>query len=113
MFEVGSLRVEPAGDARIVISRTFHAPKELIYRALISPDLLADWIAPRGWSVSLCESDARAGGAYRFALTGPGGTRLAWRGAYVALFASDRLVQTETYEASAIGLSLVTTSLVD
>ncbi|GAA1765321.1 SRPBCC domain-containing protein [Luedemannella helvata] len=35
----------------LVINRIFDAPRELVYRAFVDPDQLAQWFGPVGWSV--------------------------------------------------------------
>ena len=54
----------------ITISRTFDAPRELVYRAFVDPDQLCEWYGPDGFYVP-CETvqiDARAGGFQRFVM---------------------------------------------
>ena len=36
---------------RLVITRTFNAPRHLVYKAFTDPDQLAAWFGPVGWSV--------------------------------------------------------------
>jgi uncharacterized protein YndB with AHSA1/START domain len=57
----------------IEISRTFDAPRELVYRAFTDPDQIAQWFGPPGCTVQgdSVEIDARIGGHLRFVLTGP------------------------------------------
>jgi uncharacterized protein YndB with AHSA1/START domain len=62
----------------ITISRTFDAPRELVYRAFVDPDQLCEWYGPTGFYVP-CETvqiDARPGGFQRFVMVNledPGG----------------------------------------
>ena len=54
----------------IIISRTFDAPRELVYRAFVDPDQLCEWYGPTGFYVP-CETvqiDARPGGFQRFVM---------------------------------------------
>ena len=54
----------------ITISRTFDAPRELVYRAFVDPDQLCEWYGPEGFFVP-CETvqiDARVGGFQRFVM---------------------------------------------
>ena len=54
----------------ITISRTFDAPRELVYRAFVDPDQLCEWYGPTGFYVP-CETvqiDARPGGFQRFVM---------------------------------------------
>jgi uncharacterized protein YndB with AHSA1/START domain len=53
------------------VSRIFTAPPRAVYRAFVSPELLADWLPPAGWSVrpEQVEIDARPGGRLRYTVT--------------------------------------------
>jgi uncharacterized protein YndB with AHSA1/START domain len=57
----------------IEITRIFDAPRELVYRAFIEPDQLAQWFGPAGCWVprDSIEVDARVGGHLRFVMTAP------------------------------------------
>jgi len=35
----------------LVLSRTFNAPRELVYKAFTDADQIAQWFGPEGWSV--------------------------------------------------------------
>jgi uncharacterized protein YndB with AHSA1/START domain len=54
----------------LVITRVFDAPRELVYRAFVDPDELAQWFAPVGWSVprDTVSVDARVGGLQVFTM---------------------------------------------
>lgn len=57
-------------DTELVITRIFDAPREMVYRAFVDPDQLAQWFGPVGWSVprDTVEIDARPGGAQHFTM---------------------------------------------
>jgi uncharacterized protein YndB with AHSA1/START domain len=59
------------------ITRTFDAPRELVFRAWIDPDQLAEWLAPAGLEVprTSVEVDARPGGLIEYAMVEMGGQR--------------------------------------
>jgi uncharacterized protein YndB with AHSA1/START domain len=54
----------------LVITRVFDAPRELVYRAFVDPDELAQWFAPVGWSVprDSVSVDPRVGGHQVFTM---------------------------------------------
>jgi uncharacterized protein YndB with AHSA1/START domain len=54
----------------LVITRIFDAPRELVYRAFVDPDQLAQWFGPVGWSVprDSVSVDPTAGGHQRFTM---------------------------------------------
>ena len=54
----------------LVITRTFDAPRELVYKAFIDPDQVSQWFGPVGYSVprDSVDIDARPGGNYKFTM---------------------------------------------
>src|SRR5688500_14432746 len=61
------LKVEANGDREIVITRSFNAPRELVFRAHTEPELVRRWmLGPDGWTMPVCEIDLRVDGNYRF-----------------------------------------------
>jgi len=46
----------------ITLTRTYAAPREVLWRAWTTPDELAQWWAPKGFSNPVCNVDARVGG---------------------------------------------------
>jgi uncharacterized protein YndB with AHSA1/START domain len=54
----------------LAISRIFHAPRDIVYRAFVDPDQLAQWFGPVGFVVprDTVAIDARAGGYQRFVM---------------------------------------------
>jgi|GEM_PF-17336 len=57
-----------------VLTRTFHAPRALVFQAWTDPKHLAKWWGPRGFTNPVCEFDPRPGGAIRIHMTAPDGT---------------------------------------
>lgn len=55
------------GDKHIVVTRSFAAPRELVYRALIEPELIKKWLlGPDGWMMPVCINEAKPGGRIRY-----------------------------------------------
>ncbi|HMG39868.1 MAG TPA: SRPBCC domain-containing protein [Acidimicrobiales bacterium] len=54
----------------LVITRTFDAPRELVYQAFVDPDQISQWFGPVGWSVprDTVDIDPRPGGKYNFTM---------------------------------------------
>src|SRR5580765_6266384 len=58
--------VVPDGESSILITRSFNAPRELVYDAHTKPELVRRWLlGPEGWTMPVCEIDLRIGGKYR------------------------------------------------
>ncbi|MBL8953596.1 MAG: SRPBCC family protein [Myxococcaceae bacterium] len=85
-------------DTDIVIVRTFDAPRELVWRAHTEPQLMKRWMqGPPGWTLSVCEIDARPGGKFRNVFTQAGQQPLEVRGTFLEVDAPARWVHTEEY----------------
>jgi len=62
-----SLAIAPRGDLDIVMTRSFDAPRALVFDAFTKPELVSRWLlGPDGWSMPICEIDLRVGGRYRY-----------------------------------------------
>jgi uncharacterized protein YndB with AHSA1/START domain len=61
---------ESAADKELVITRVFDAPRELVYRAFVDPDQIAQWFGPVGYSVprESVDMDVRPGGHQRLVM---------------------------------------------
>jgi uncharacterized protein YndB with AHSA1/START domain len=114
MKNAGTLKVETRGDREIVMTRVFEAPRELVFRALTTPELLKRWFGPHGWALTECEVDLRVGGAWRFLSTGPDGRTMGMRGVYREIAPFERIVYTESFDDwAAQGSALITTTLLE
>lgn len=66
-MQEGKSIVELRGDTEVVVTRSFDAPREMIWDAYTRPELVKRWLlGPDGWSMPVCEIDLRVGGAYRY-----------------------------------------------
>ena len=91
------MRVIPTGERDIVITRTFNAPRALVYEALTNPEHVKNWWGPRQYGAVNATGEFRSGGRYRYAQNGPQG-EVAFRGE-VREASPERLVYTEEFEA--------------
>ncbi len=53
-------------DTQIHIVREFDAPRELVWRAYATPDLIKRWWSGERGEVTVAEVDLRVGGAWRY-----------------------------------------------
>ena len=78
MKHSGTLKVTTPTDREIVMTRVFDAPRSLVFEAMTRPELIQRWLfGPPGWTMVLCEDDARTGGKFRWAWRGPDGAEMA------------------------------------
>lgn len=64
-------KMERPSDREFVVSRTFAAPRELVWQAWSQCEHLQAWWAPAGWSVPVCKMDFRVGGTWHYCMKGP------------------------------------------
>lgn len=87
------------------ISREFDAPPEKVFRAHTDPDLVAQWLGPRGYEMRIDHYDCRTGGSYRY-LHVADGDDYGFHGSFHEVRPSDLIVQTFTYEGVPDGVAL-------
>ncbi len=101
-----ALRITTPTDREILITRSLDAPCPLVWDALTRPELIRRWLfCPPGWTMTACDEDVRAGGAYRWEWSGPDGQpAMRMTGVYREVVppgrsgTSGRLVRTERFE---------------
>jgi len=62
-----------SGKRRIVITRDFDAPRELVWEAMTDPAQIVKWWGPRGFTTTIEVMEVRPGGAWRHVMHGPDG----------------------------------------
>ena len=95
----GTARVTLPTDEQILITREFDAPKELVYKAWTTPELVRRWWTAGRGKMTVCDIDLRVGGKWRYAMvTDEGGFEVGFHGEYREIVPNERLVSTEVYE---------------
>jgi uncharacterized protein YndB with AHSA1/START domain len=90
-------------DRKIVTTRIFDAPPQLVFEAWTKPEHVRNWWGCYGSALSTCEIDLRLGGAWRIVMTMPDGSDHPFKGVYREIEPPKRLVYTECYDQPAIG----------
>src|SRR5215469_1531310 len=99
MATIGKLTVAALGDREIAITREFDAPRNLVFEALTTAELLRRWLlGPPGWTMTECEIDPRVGGAYRYVWRHDSGQTMGMRGVCKEAVPPERLVATEHFD---------------
>jgi uncharacterized protein YndB with AHSA1/START domain len=81
----------------IVITREFDAPRSKVFRAHTDPDLVSQWLGPRGLEMTVDRWDCRTGGEYRY-IHSRGGEEYAFHGSFHEVRPEELIVQTFTFE---------------
>lgn len=79
-------------DREVVISRTFNAPRALVWQAWTDPGHVMQWWGPQGFSNTACDMDFRVGGAFRLSMCTPDGSTYPCLGIYREIVAPERIV---------------------
>ena len=95
-------------DRQIQITREFAAPRQLVYKAYTTPELIRRWWSGDRGEVTSAEVDLRVGGRWRYVMTANGGFEVAFHGEYREIVPNERLVTTEVYEGAPEGEAVVT-----
>jgi uncharacterized protein YndB with AHSA1/START domain len=82
------------GEREITLTRSFAAPRELVFSLWTDPARLARWWGPAGFTNPVCEIDARPGGALRIVMRAPDGTEHPVEGVVQEIVPPERLVFT-------------------
>jgi uncharacterized protein YndB with AHSA1/START domain len=90
--------VAEPGVPQIVMTRQLAAPRDLVFRAYTDPELLAQWLGPRGYTMTVDQLELRHGGTWRYRNHGADGAEYAFRGVFHGTPSPDGFVQTFEYE---------------
>jgi uncharacterized protein YndB with AHSA1/START domain len=101
--------VEVLSDTEILISRTFDAPRDLVFEAMTKPEHVRNWYGCAAMSMTTCEIDLRVGGKWRYVLRMPDDTEHGFNGVYREIAPPARLVSTENYEPIGPGHEMLAT----
>lgn len=93
-----SSSADAASGNELVMTRTFDAPRTLVFAAYTERKHLERWQgAPEGMTVTVEQSDIRVGGRYRICMHAPDGAEHWLEGVYREVVPPERLVFTHTW----------------
>jgi uncharacterized protein YndB with AHSA1/START domain len=84
-------------ETRLVITREFAAPRELVWRVWTEPRHLEQWFGPEGFTTRVEALDLRPGGRSRYVMVGPDGAEYPSVGQIVEVVPGERLVTTDEF----------------
>jgi uncharacterized protein YndB with AHSA1/START domain len=79
-------------NRELAMTRIFNANRELLFRVWTSPDHIAHWWGPNGFTNTILEMDVRPGGVWRYIMHGPDGTDYPNTITYLEVVQPERLV---------------------
>ena len=96
-----------AENTELSCSRTFDAPRALVWKAWTDSKHIEQWWGPNGFTGKSCTLDLRAGGLFDLTLCAPDGTSYPCRGMFHEIVEPERIVYDgETAEGHPCGAGL-------
>ena len=95
----------------IDVVREFDAPRELIYRAHVDPELIVQWMGPREYEMIVDAWDASNGGAWRYVHRDRAGHEYGFHGVFHGPASPEVMIQTFEFEGAPGHVSLGTVSM--
>src|SRR6266699_1150667 len=96
----GSATVTLPTDEQILITREFDAPRELVFEAFTTPDLVKRWWHANRGEMTIAEIDLRVGGKWRYVMVTDDGFEVGFHGEYREIVPNERIVSTEVFEGA-------------
>ncbi|HJS17258.1 MAG TPA: SRPBCC family protein [Anaerolineales bacterium] len=91
-----TIKAEP-GSQEMFITREFDAPRALVYKAHVDPDLYIQWLGPRGYEMVLESFEPISGGKYRYIHKDKDGNEFAFHGVFHEM-SEELMIQTFEFE---------------
>jgi uncharacterized protein YndB with AHSA1/START domain len=96
---VHDLKIEaPKDDPIIVMTRTFNAPRELVWKAISEPEHAVRWWGPHSHKNRVLKWDWRVGGEWSIETTTPDGTVIVFFGEYREIAKPEKVTQTFSFD---------------
>lgn len=81
----------PPNEKHFTITRTFEAPRVLVYKCYTEPQHMAHFWGPRGTKLVVCDIDLRVGGVWRVRWQHPDGQTWGYASVYTAIVPNEQL----------------------
>ena len=97
-------------DREVRVTRTFDAPRHLVWEAHTRPELVQKWQPGyEGWEMSECDMDVRVGGKYKWQWRNrEDGKHFGFFGTYTEVDGPSKLVHEEIFDPGDMDISMPT-----
>ena len=86
-------------DREVRVTRTFHAPRQLVWDAHTKPELVPKWQGYDGWDMPVCDMDVRVGGNYKWQWRNrEDGTQFGFFGTFSEVISPLKLVHAQYFD---------------
>jgi uncharacterized protein YndB with AHSA1/START domain len=83
-------------EKQVVVSRSFDAPLELLWKAWTEPEHFMKWYGPKDFTTPSCEIDLKVGGRHLWSMKSPDGRQMYYTGTYKEIVPMERIVYTDS-----------------
>ena len=91
----------------LTLTRTFDAPRQLVWDAWTQPEHIAKWWGPRGMKTNIKKHDFKVGGDWEFVMPMPDGKEFISYGTYSQIEAPELLETSANFIPMTEGVTLV------
>ena len=85
---------------RMVVTRVFDAPRELVWKAWTDPQYVMQWWGPKGFTAPFCQIDFRVGGKFLYCMRTPDGQEGWNAGEYHEIVLHEKIVSSMYFSDS-------------
>jgi uncharacterized protein YndB with AHSA1/START domain len=85
---------------RMVVTRIFDAPRELVWKAWTDPKYVMQWWGPKGFTSPACKMDFRVGGKFLICTTTPDGQEFWHGGEYHEIVPHEKIISSMYFSDS-------------
>ncbi len=85
---------------RMVVTRIFDAPRELVWKAWTDPKYVMQWWGPKGFTSPVCRMDFRVGGKFLICTTTPDGQEFWHGGEYHEIVPHEKIISSMYFSDS-------------
>jgi len=91
------ITAEP-GKQEFFITREFDAPRGLVFKAFVDPELYVQWLGPRKLTMNLETFEPRSGGSWRYTNKDEDGNEYGFHGVFHEVTPPEKLIDTFEFE---------------
>src|SRR5205085_11589355 len=99
------LEKDETGEGEFVISRTFNAPRDLVWKAWTEREQLMQWFGPKGFTMSVAKLDFRPGSSFQYCLHSADGKEMWGKFVYREIVPPQRIVLVNSFSDENGGLA--------
>lgn len=93
----------PENPVEFTLTRTFDAPRDLVWKAFTESERLMHWWGPKGFKMKVAQLDLRPGGLFHYAMTAPDGRDMWGKFVYREVTPPERLVFVVSFSDESAG----------